>query len=210
MRFWAPLLLAGCGSAAPKTEAHLVQIGPAGTSEETSPPTGMPAPFDVDRPVMVYRIVKATPLSEPRALLPGPREFGQETLAALETSGVLPPALNAAPFPPPPLEPSWLETGYTAVQKRVIEDPALRARLRRIFGRAGNFVAADVACFEPSMLFTFGDDRVAVSLPCNRATAQGFAWPHADDGIGEEARHWLESFHGSLFGAPTRKALETK
>lgn len=201
MRFWAFLLLAGCGAAAPEVDAPVVQINPTDEAD-TPPPTGMPAPFDADRPITVYRIAKGAKVTGgPPGLPPELMEAAQQTMRELAGSGLLPPGLTVTPTIAAPLDPAWTEAGFVAVQSHVIEDPAMRAQLRRIFGRPTNYVSSDAECFEPSMLVRFGDEgQVAVSLPCNRAVARGFPWPHPHDGLGEETRHWLEAFHGSLFG----------
>lgn len=162
----------------------------------------MPAPFDLDRPVTVYRVAKGAGVTGlPPDFPPELRELAHQTMRQLAGSGMLPQGLDVAPVAGPPLEPAWTEAGYAVVQKRVIADPAMRAQLRRIFGRATNYQASDAACFEPSLVVTIGDGhQVAVSLPCHRAAAKGFAWPHPDDGLTNETRRWLEALHGSLFG----------
>jgi hypothetical protein len=192
-------LAAGCaGRTAPFNEMDKAQITVLRLSQP--PPPAAPV---------------ATPTGIPGLAIPGltpeMTQMGNTLLqgaAAALPPGLLPPGLIPGASPTPaavqPQVPLY-KNSFAITAQMPLTDETLKNEILDILGAKGSFEGSPGQCFTPGMAFSMqrpgqAPADVMVSLSCNQAKADGFAWPYKGNGFSPEAHDKMAAVYTKLWG----------
>lgn len=188
----APLAVGCAGRTAPFDKLDQSQI----TILRLSPPPPPPA--------------AATPTGQAiPGLPPELQQMGQQALQGLGQvlpPGMIPPGLlpgqpaAQAQTPPPPM---W--KGFAITAQQSVADDKLKDELLDIFGHEDSFSDQRGNCFQPGMGVSISRSNgppvdLLISLSCNQAQGDGFAWPYKKNGFTTETHSRLQKIYEQLWG----------
>lgn len=197
-------LAAGCAHrAAPFDQMDTAQFTVL-RLQGTEPPPPPPAP------------AAAPPLIPGIPGLPIPPELqaaGQQILSQLPP-GLVPPGLipgqpapqQPVPQPPMPRFPASAgQRGFIILASMPLTDESVKEEILDVFGDPDSFGPQRGNCFTPGMGIAIQrpnapEADLLVSLSCNQAMGDGFAWPHPNNGFTPETHQKLTKIYEKLWG----------
>jgi hypothetical protein len=159
----------------------------------------------------------ATPTGIPGFNIPGlPPEMTQmgnqilQGVGAALPPGILPPGLipgtgampGAAPVQP---QVPLYKNSFAITAQMPLTDENLKNEILDLLGAKDSFEGQAGQCFTPGMAFSMQRPGqppadVMISLSCNQAKADGFAWPYKGNGFSPEAHDKMANVYQKLWG----------
>lgn len=190
---------AGCASrTAPFNELDQAQVTVLKLQgQEVAPPPVAAAPV----PGLPFPIPGLTPEMQQQAQQ-ALDQFVQMLPPGTVPPGLIPGAPGAAP-PAQPAQPRF--KGFVILAQTPVTSEELKEEVLDIFGSEDSFQAQKGNCFYPGMGVVFQDPQkppveLLISLSCNQAMGDGFAWPYPVNGFTPETSQRLTRVYEQLWG----------
>lgn len=189
---------AGCASrTAPFNELDQAQVTVLKLQGQEAPPTPAPAPVAGGFP---FPIPGLTPEMQQQA------QQALDQFVQMLPPGMVPPGMIPGQPAQPAQQPQLPRfKGFVILAQTPLTSEPLKEEILDIFGSEDSFQAGKGNCFYPGMGVAFQDPskppvELLISLSCNQAMGDGFAWPYPVNGFTPDTAQRLTRVYEQLWG----------